>query len=414
MKKVFYFLFVSIIAVGLASCGDDEAPGLPDGGMDGDSGNEIVSANITEDVTWEKDKIYELATRVIVEPGATLTIEAGTLIKGQPGDGANATALIIARGAKIEANGTATEPIIFTSSEDEIMIGEINSPNLTETDSELWGGLIVLGNAPVSDNGNDGTDQIEGIPGNVSLAEYGGTDAADNSGTLNYVSVRHGGAKLGDGDEINGITLGGVGSGTTITNIEVVANFDDGIEFFGGTVNVNNLLVWAADDDLIDIDQAYSGTITNAIAIAFSGTDHCLEIDGPEGTATGAFTINNLTAKGVDDELADFRDGAMGTVDGAYFFNFVSPDFDTNGEEEGGDGEGDFSLTDSNTNDLTFTTFQITLPEGTTAADVFKDFTAEEVTSIVTVVAKGSETVGGNISTFDWTFASAKGALTDF
>lgn len=374
-----------------------------------------VSANITEDVTWETGKTYILQSRIIVEPGAALTIQPGVVVKGEVGDGANATALIVARGAQIFAEGTAESPIIFTSVADEIQPGEIKSPNLTETNSGLWGGLIILGAAPISDSGNDGTEQIEGIPGDVALAEYGGDVADDNSGVLKYVSIRHGGTRLGDGDEINGLTLGGVGSGTVIENIEVVANLDDGVEWFGGTVNVTNVLVWAADDDAIDIDQAYAGTIDNAIVIAFDGTDHGLEVDGPEGTATGSFNLKNITVKGGEMEIADFRDEATGTVTGAYFFNFVSPATDINGSDEGGTGEGDLSLsTGTTTSTVDFSNLQITLAADAVLADVFHHFTAQEITDKVTTVDAGANTVGADATVFGWTFASAMEALADF
>ena len=292
------------------------------------------------------------------------------------------------------------------------MSGETASPNLDETNGGLWGGLIILGAAPISDEGNDGTEQIEGIPGDDVNGEYGGDDAEDNSGILKYVSIRHGGTRLGDGDEINGLSFGGVGSGTTIENIEVVGNLDDGVEFFGGTVNVTNVLIWAADDDGLDIDQAYSGTISNAIVVAFDGTDHSLEIDGQEGTAPGAFTINNVTLIGDNNEIGDFRDEATGTISGAYFVNFVSPLTDINGAEEGGTGYGDLSLSSgSTTAGLTFTDIEITLAEGATLADVFKDFTADEIANSVTAVEAGANTQGADASVFGWTWASQSGAL---
>lgn len=372
------------------------------------TGGEVdVTSNITEDVTWTSNNVYILTSRIIVMPGAVLTIEPGTLIKGEFGDGANATALIVARGAKIMAEGTADAPIIFTSIADEIMPGEIASPNLDETDNGLWGGLIILGDAPISDEGNDGTEQVEGVPVDEGAAEYGGTNAEDNSGVLKYVSIRHGGTRLGDGDEINGLTLGGIGSGTTIEFIEVVGNLDDGIEWFGGTVNVSNVLVWGADDDAIDIDQAYSGTINNAIVVSFSGTDHALEIDGPEGTLAGAFTLSNVTLIGSTNEIADFRAKATGTVSDVYIVGFVSPLEDINGSAEGGTGFGDLSLSsESTTSTVTFTGLEITLAEGATLADVFKNFTAEEVSSIVTAVDAGENTKGADVSMFAWTWAA--------
>lgn len=229
-------------------------------------GNEVViTDNITSNTTWTNDKIWILGARVAVTNGATLTIEPGTVIKGQAGTGANATALIIARNAKINAVGTATAPIIFTSIADEIQPGQIASPNLDPTLSGLWGGLIVLGNAPISADAAE--MQIEGIPASDPSGLYGGTTAADNSGTLKFVSIRHGGANIGEGNEINGLTLGGVGSGTTVENIEIVANQDDGVEFFGGTVTVKNILVWNVGDDCFDTDQAFAGTIDNFVGI---------------------------------------------------------------------------------------------------------------------------------------------------
>src|SRR5690606_26176788 len=168
----------------------------------------IVTANVTTNTTWTKDKEYHLATRVAVTSGATVTIKAGTVIKGEAGSGANATALLVARGAKIIANGTATEPIIFTSVADKITSGQIESPNMDAGTNGLWGGVIVLGKAPISGAGGAEAVQIEGIPASDLNGLYGGTDANDNSGELSYISIRHGGTNIGDGNEINGLTLG--------------------------------------------------------------------------------------------------------------------------------------------------------------------------------------------------------------
>ena len=142
-----------------------------------------------------------------------------------------ASALIIARGGKLIAQGTAELPIIFTSIDDQLTPGMITSPNLTESNNALWGGLIVLGYAPISAGDGDTEAQIEGIPADDLFGRFGGADAADNSGVIKYVSVRHGGALIGADNEINGITFGGVGNGTVVENIEVVANLDDGVEF---------------------------------------------------------------------------------------------------------------------------------------------------------------------------------------
>jgi len=290
----------------------------------GDDKNVIVSSNITVNTTWTKDKIYHLAQRVTVTDGVTLTIEAGTVIKGQAGSGANATALLIARGAKLNAQGTAAAPIIFTSVADEIVSGQIKSPNLEPTVSGLWGGLIILGRAPISAAAD--AVQIEGIPPSDINGLYGGSDAADNSGIIKYVSIRHGGANIGEGNEINGLTLGGVGNSTIIENIEIIGNSDDGIECFGGSVNLKNIIVWNSGDDAFDMDQAYSGTIDNIVAILGNDSDHAFELDGPEGAIKGSFTIKNGTVKGslttIMGEYEDLRDKVTCTLENIYFYNF--------------------------------------------------------------------------------------------
>ena len=139
------------------------------------------------------------------------------------------------------AEGTADAPIIFTSVADEISpedvaAGNFGSPNLLPTMDGLWGGVIVLGKAPISASADE--VQIEGIPTSDTNGLYGGDSPDDNSGKLRYISIRHGGANIGEGNEINGLSLGGVGTGTVVENIEIVSNQDDGVEWFGGTVNV--------------------------------------------------------------------------------------------------------------------------------------------------------------------------------
>jgi hypothetical protein len=200
------------------------------------------------------------------------------------------------------ADGTANAPIIFTSVADEIQpedvsAGNFGSPNLDPDINGLWGGVIVLGNATISASNDDDEDisevQIEGIPTSDPNGLYGGNDDADNSGILRYISIRHGGTNIGAGNEINGLSLGGVGTGTTIENIEIVANQDDGVEWFGGTVDVTNVVVWNVGDDAIDTDQSWQGTLDNFIIVTPLG--HNFELDGPEGTFEAGHTIQNGT-----------------------------------------------------------------------------------------------------------------------
>jgi hypothetical protein len=338
MKKLFLpLLALGLITFSLQSCKEDDncenvtCPANEtciDGTCVGSSANVVVEGLITEDVTWTSDNIYELKGRVVVKAGYTLTINPGTIIKGQEGTGTGASVLIVERGAKINADGTAASPIIFTSIFDNIEKGAIAGTNLGQADNELWGGLIILGAAPVSTENGDVEGQIEGVPASETYGIYGGSDVSDNSGTIRYVSIRHGGITIGDGNEINGLTLGGVGNGTIIDHVEIVANLDDGFEFFGGSVNASNLIVVYQGDDAFDIDQNFSGTLTNIVGITGNGigTDEALEIDGPEGSTNtnGLFTITNGTFinEGTDGGAADLKSKAQGTIQNCTFQGF--------------------------------------------------------------------------------------------
>ena len=380
---------------------------------DGDRNNPInnslevnKSGVLSTDETWSGDSIYVLNGRVIVPNGVTLTVEPGTIIKGKEGDGAIASTLIIAQGGMIDAQGTESAPIIMTSVLDNITVGQQAGTNLDETDAGLWGGLIVLGYAPIS--ADAATALIEGLPANEAYAVYGGTDAADNSGYIEYVSVRHGGTLIGDGNEINGITLAGVGSATVVNNIEVVANVDDGVEFFGGSVNASNIVVWAQGDDAYDIDQAYSGTIDNFVYVAGADSDHGMEVDGPEGTMGAGFTAKNGTLYGMTAEIADFRDSAMGTVENIYI-----ADFDDAGDWEIDETGGAYNYDNAL---LNFSSIEINLGSysaGTTLADVFLDksgaVTSWNPSDFATSVT--TPTVGADESKLAWTYAAMKGAF---
>ena len=205
----------------------------------------------TGTVTWSSDKEYILQGLVFVNDGQELTIEAGTVVRFNSGQAENASALVVSRGGKIFANGTKENPIIFTSESDDLM------GSISKEERGLWGGLIILGNAPINRKGGEAS--IEGIPIAEPRGIYGGIDEEDNSGVLKYLSIRHGGTNIGDGNEINGLTLGGVGSGTEIDYVEVISNEDDGIEIFGGTVNLKHLVVSGCGDDAFDYDLGWSG-----------------------------------------------------------------------------------------------------------------------------------------------------------
>jgi hypothetical protein len=216
---------------------------------------QVTDASILpgQSVTWTYGNTYVLNGFVFVDSSATLTIQAGVVVKGKPGQGANASALIVARGGKIYANGTSTRPIIFTAEADD----PDKPDDLAANARGLWGGVIVLGRARL--NSSPGQTNIEGIPTTEPRGKFGGPDDSDNSGVIRYVSIRHGGSVIGANNEINGLTLGGVGSGTTVEYVEVYNNADDGFEFFGGTVDTRYLVSVFNDDDSFDYDEGWRG-----------------------------------------------------------------------------------------------------------------------------------------------------------
>ena len=395
------------LSVITTSCSDDDDGGTTtDPNNPGDDNVVNVTGAITSNETWTPDNIYVLNQKVVVQDGVTLTIDPGTIIKGSSGSGSLASALIVARGGKIDAVGTPSEPIIFTSEQDNIAVGETAGTNLDQNDRGLWGGVLILGKAPCSFEGDVDELQIEGIPASDTFGLYGGNDPADDSGSLQYVSIRHGGALIGEGNEINGLTMGGVGTGTLIDHIEVVANLDDAFEWFGGTVNSSNLFVWAQGDDAFDIDQSYSGTIDNVMAVLGDVSDHGFEIDGPEGTFQDEFSLTNATLVGNMNtdggEFADFRSGARGSVENVYAYNFKSSsDIEI---------DDDTSANNYNNGDLSLANWEIVLPSGVNnVGDVFNNTTSVNTPgfgSEGTAVTQGNQTVGANTNEFAWTYAN--------
>lgn len=350
--------------------------------------------------TLDPGVVYIIDRFAYVDDGDVLTIPAGTILKANDGQGADASALIVARGGKIDAKGEPDNPIIFTSVNDDIQPGETESTIDPTTLSEgQWGGLIILGRAPVSvkpGNAADGVGKegfIEGVPSSFSFSKYGGDNPNDDSGTLDYVSIRYTGSTLSTDEEIQGLTLGGVGSDTDISNIEIYSSFDDGVEFFGGNVDVTNLLVAYQTDDAIDIDQSYDGVVDNAVVLLFNpetGNDG-MEIDGPEAPGVndgGMFTINNTTIyqKG-SANIARFKSNAQGTVK-----NFAARDFD--GQTLLLDGANSIELMDSEFNQ----------DENTAITDADSgSFTMDNVLFSVSDFTKGADE-----SVFGWTFSKSE------
>lgn len=246
-------------------------------------------------ITLKKGQDYLFEGFVFVNDGQTLTIEPGTTLRFKAGKAENASALIVARGGKIIASGTAEEPIIFTSEKDDL------KGSVAVAEQGLWGGLIILGNAPLNTTGSE--SNIEGIPLMEPRGVFGGNNKNDNSGVLRYVSIRHGGTDIGEGNEINGLTLGGVGSGTVIDYVEVISNNDDGIEIFGGNVNLKHIVVSNCDDDAFDYDLGWNGNGQFWLGVqSAGGGDKLIEAGGGvnpvEGLPYSLPDIFNVTLVG--------------------------------------------------------------------------------------------------------------------
>ncbi|WP_318343598.1 autotransporter outer membrane beta-barrel domain-containing protein [Flagellimonas baculiformis] len=408
MKK-FLFSLLAIASLFISSCSGDDNGTTPTDDDPDPSGEEITKTGIiTADETWESENIYILDGKVVVGDGVTLTIEAGTIIKGEEGQETLASALVVDQGGTLIAEGTPSSPIIFTSVLDGIEQGQTTG-TLTTSDTGLWGGVIILGKAPISVNGDVETAQIEGLPADEDYGQYGGTDPADNSGSLKYISIRHGGVAIAADNEINGLTLGGVGSGTTIDHIEVVANQDDGIEWFGGSVNVTNALVWSQGDDGFDADQAWTGTLSNGVVVMSTESGSALELDGPEGSAAteGGYTMENITliGAGTSSMYADLRDGLIANLNNIFAYDF--------GAEATVNINGADSATELTNDRITFSNWEIVLPEGLVIADIFAgDFTpGDESKFLDNATAVGTGSVGANIDVFGWTLAASESAI---
>ncbi len=298
------------------------------------------------------ENLYILDQKVYVTVGSQVTILAGTVIKATYEGELNSAAFIVPRGAKIFANGSECCPIIFTSVEDDL---DGTFPIYTK---ERWGGLLVLGYAHntlainelnpenptfVIGGQTNGIGFIEGVDPADPRHWYGaeidlGTPFQnfDNSGIMNYVSIRHGGSELGTANEINGLTLGSVGSGTVLRNIEVVSNGDDGIEFFGGTVDLKYARILYCEDDYIDWDQGYTGRIQHVLGVtrpegATGGVglgDNGFECDGDDGTdfPRGWWTdpiVSNVTMLGrSSDKGLELKERTKGEIYNSILANY--------------------------------------------------------------------------------------------
>lgn len=296
-------LLTALATLAISGCRKIESDGeiqvviVNGGGGTGTTGQTItLQGRIGTDTVLRKQNTYILKGLVYMVNNATMTIEPGTVIKGSY-SGTDVAALIITRGAKIQANAIPTDPIVFTSA----------SPNPQSGD---WGGIVICGKAPVntSFNGAANTLQVEGGIDNANgdgLA--GGTDAADNSGTLRFVRIEYGGYAYQPDKEINSLTMACVGNGTTIENVQVSYAKDDAFEWFGGSVNCKYLIAYKTLDDDFDTDNGFSGKIQFGLIIRDSlladiSRSEAFESDNNSGGTTAtpktAAIFSNITAIG--------------------------------------------------------------------------------------------------------------------
>ena len=293
-------------------------PAFDQAAIEGDASVLVaLPQRIVGDRTFNADSIYYIDGYTFVEDGE-LTIPAGTVIIAEttPSTGDPLSALVITRSATIQAIGTAEDPIIMTSEND------FDGGGLDQVSTSEWGGLAILGEAPIENDGPEA--QIEGIPTELP-ALYGGDTPEDNSGTVTYISIRYTGAAISEGNELQGLSLGGVGSGTTIEYIESFASGDDGVEVFGGAANIKYFVAAFAEDDSYDFDNGWVGNGQFLLAIQGSTSEGSLiEGDGTDPLTAELIsnpTLYNMTLIGIGatGQGILLRDRAAGTIANSIF-----------------------------------------------------------------------------------------------
>lgn len=301
-RKLFSMALLAGMTLFVA-CSDDETTN--NGDNNGIADGTTLSGTVTEDVTLKSGNTYKLSGAYTVEEGATLNIEPGVKIISVYDD--NVDYILVKQGAKINAKGTADAPIVMTSEKEE---------------AGAWGGIHICGRAHTNAEGGKGSSEIGG-------AEYGGNDDKDNSGTLQYVRLEYTGYAFDEEHEANGISFYGVGNGTTVDHCVAYKGSDDGFEFFGGSVNISNMVVISCCDDSFDWTEGWNGTATDLVAYqeaeATLGYDcDCLiEADNNENnysaTPIAHPTLKNLilVGNGGSKQGVRLRRGTQVTMDNA-------------------------------------------------------------------------------------------------
>lgn len=318
MKSLKLSLAALLSASMLFSCSEDDvAPVIIDnGGIEFElpEGAVGIGGVLTENLTLSANTRYILTEALLVPDNITLNIEAGTKVEALVSDDIY---IAIQQGGTINANGTAANPIVLTSFR-------------TNPRSGDWGGLIVLGKAPINSVADLATQTSTSEIGNL---PYGGNVANDNSGVIRYVRVEYSGGSASGSTENNGFSFYGVGNGTTVEFIQAHAGADDGVEFFGGTVNASNIVVTDCEDDSVDWTEGFTGALTDVYISHGSTHDKGIEADGfntdlgnlSSPVFFSAPTVTNITIDGsadADDEAVRLRAGTRATIN-----NIVINDF---------------------------------------------------------------------------------------
>ncbi|MEI8120626.1 MAG: hypothetical protein WCI20_01135 [bacterium] len=386
-SKIMGLMSAAALALGVQQAGAYQDVTDYDGSRDNGRAFQIVNSSITTDTTWSNNTVYVLDRLICVRAGATLTIQAGTVVRGLPvGSVASQPgSLLVSRGGKIIAVGTPTQPIVFTDMYDDnwganqgttvtIPAGvhataggstngtpialTVDYSQLNNQLTGMWGGLLLAGRSYIAWDSGDSSSiytpdgrietTIEGITAGGEDTKYGGCNDLDNSGALQYVSCRYGGFVLGPTKEINGITFNGVGRNTQLDHIDVYQTKDDNVEFFGGCLNMKHLVTWNGCDDQLDTDTGWRGKVQFALCVQGYATntdwahgqmpdssDKGLEWDGA-GDSSGinddpqsCGTLFNATMIGLGSNCVDLANNAFTIRDnaGGRLYNNIWMDF---------------------------------------------------------------------------------------
>lgn len=345
MKTIKLLSALAVSASLMVGCSNDDPAPQPNTGFDleinsqNDFDPKDLKGNVNADITLKAGTEYLLTSSLRVKEGKTLTIEAGTTIKCKAGG--TDVFVAVERGAKLMAAGTAAKPIVFTSDATNGRPGD-------------WGGIVIAGKARTN-KGAEAETEVAGL-------KYGGTQDDDNSGVLTYVKTQYTGAKINGDQEFNGVSLYSVGSKTVINNLYIANGADDGIEFFGGTVNVENVMCVNIKDDMFDFTGGYTGTMNNMFGVRENGFNDATEDPrGIEGDSNGSdptaapvskptmknVTILNLSPITALKAGAEIRRGTVATIDNALFAAYNGASFGNLIDTDDSKGNGTLTITNS-------------------------------------------------------------------